>query len=177
MPNDINVLGSSGYQPTPAQIARVRSFLKTVPAKKTPDTVVIVPADKFANVAKTLVGHGDTNLAFSLPQTGRVYINSDAFSANPPKNEHYNGPNLPEFLMGHELAHFNNPMPLDQQEDQEIEQTKEGLPNEFDQKSQDYLKQWRKNKGDVYSNSQQQIASERNEFSATPYSLAHGLRQ
>lgn len=138
---------------TPAQVARIRAFLNTAGVKKLPSSVVLVNGDKFAQAMKD--GNIDTRWAFTIPQQNRVYINADVFAQKHP-NEHYNGPDFPEFILGHELSHLNDSTPFSAQAQEEHSDTLNGRANPYDLKSDDLLKTWQQNAGPAYSALKQQ---------------------
>lgn len=193
MPDTV-VVGAGSYKPTPQQVARIKSFLQTVPVKNIPDTIVVLPKENFHNtIKKAMSGAGDTDWAVSNVPGKRIYINSAVFDEKHP-NSHYQGQQFPEFVLAHELSHFNDKDNPATQETQEIMATKAGKPNPFDLRGQDLLSKWAKQNGPVYSELQQQVATAQgqtqpvsapiatalrqptNEFSNIPYSAARAAR-
>jgi len=195
MPTDTVITGAGSYKPTPQQVARIKSFLQTVPVKNIPDTVVVIPKETFHDtIKKAMSGAGDTDWAVSNVPGKRIYVNSAIFDQKHP-NSHYQGQQFPEFVLAHELSHFNDKDNPAVQETQEIMATQAGKPNPFDLRGQDLLSKWTKQNGPTYSQLEQQVASNQgrlqpvsapiamqltapvpNEFRRAPYSLVKTLK-
>lgn len=150
--NNIPVYGGS-----PQQQARIQAFLRTVNVKKLPSAVVIVPNSNFKNVAKQMAGN-DTDWGFTLDGANRIYINDASFAQKHP-NQHYDGPDFPEFILSHELSHMNTNTPRATQEANEVSDIEHNRPNRFDVLGDRLLNKWQKSGGDSYSSQMQRIAS------------------
>lgn len=162
------IIAPQGTLVTPVQNARIQAFFDTVGVKKLPEAVVLVPAKNFKQVSETM-SQKDTNWAFTAGN--RVYLNDAAFDQKHP-NSHYNGPEFPEFLLGHELAHLNDSTtPFWMQERLEDQSWHQGTGNPYDQKSEDYLNRWQKQGGPAYSALKQQAPATIGSARPTPVPL------
>jgi len=161
------------YGGSPQQQARVQAFLKTVNAKKLPSAVVIVPSNNFKNVAKQMASN-DTDWGFTLDGANRIYVNDASFGQKHP-NQHYDGPDFPEFILSHELAHMNTNTPRATQEANEVSDIEHNRPNRFDVIGDGLLQKWQKSGGDSYSRIMQNIAGDAGKIQPTPAPVVQSL--
>lgn len=162
--DNIQVAGTLKNPLSPAQKARVKAFLDTVPAKVLPSAVIVLRPDEFKKFAQSGAAssrtarpedRGQSEWAFSDGITRRVYLNGAAFGEKHP-NYNYQGTQFPEFLIGHEISHMNDSLDPREQERFEIQAVRSGQPNPYDVKSRDLLKKWQQQGGEAYSALKQQ---------------------
>jgi hypothetical protein len=151
MPTNIEVIGTKAVPLSPEQTVRIKAFLSTVGTKNLPSKIVVVPKDRFpATVEAFGMQPFDTQFAFTTAANA-VYVSSEVFDSKQHRNEHYNGPYLPEFIIGHEVAHMNDSQSRKFQAEQERKTAESGFPNPYDQISLQYLTTWQQNAGPAYS--------------------------
>lgn len=120
MPNDFQIVGSSGYTPTTEQINRVRTFLKWLPAKVKPESVIILPPNEFKKIERSRpsASRNPTEVSFSAGK--RSYITTDLFKPNARIdsviNAKFPAGNALEWVLAHEAAHMNSSLSPAQQE-------------------------------------------------------------
>ena len=113
MPNDkFSVVGGYGYSPSPEQTARVQTFLRWLPAKAKPASVIILRPEDFGKAAK-MFSQVPTNVGFSVGD--RSYINAALFD---PKNTilqdelrgkaRVGASDAPEWVLAHEALHLGS---------------------------------------------------------------------
>lgn len=169
MPKDTLILGSSSYKPTDAEARRLQTFVKWLPTKVKPSSIVLVSPDAFPNVAKQLGGN-DTLVAFS--NGDRTYLNAAAlnpsrdylktvidnlrtpFAGQNPQEAYgdkITPQNLAEWVLAHETAHMNSKLRPQQQEDRDYLQS---------EAANDLIRQYNSPAGKAYQAAQAQVASD-----------------
>lgn len=184
MPNDTLILGSTSYKPTEADTQRLRRFVRWLPTKVKPSSVVLVSPDAFSHVAKQLGGN-DTLVAFS--NGDRTYLNAAVlnpsqdylrtvidnlqtpFAGQNPQEvygDKITPQNLAEWTLAHETAHMNSKLRPQQQEDRDYLQSE--TANEL-------IRQYNSPAGQAYQSTQAQVASDAGKIQPTPAPIRSDL--
>jgi hypothetical protein len=99
-----SVVGAYGFQVPPEMSQRVSNFLTGYSTPKRFESVVIVPNDKWGQIQfelRTPIKSGRAQ-AFSNMTASRAYLNADSFKELDPNKG-------VEWLLAHELRHYNDP--------------------------------------------------------------------
>lgn len=155
------VIGVPGdYVPTPDQVRRITNFIRWLPEKRKPGSVVVLSPDSYAKIAAQASPRHKTEAAFTVGD--RTYLNSDVLNApiSPTRISKGNVAYFPkgqdvEWTLAHETGHLNSDLTPEQQERRD---------ELFDTFANDRIAQWNNKQGQAYRSLQSQSAKVPDQF-------------